>query len=373
MDNMGICIITFPYSNSGVVPSSNLVNIIKEIYGETFVLAPPVFEQYYDNKDCNVKISTIDSLWEGSKINRFKNFLSIQIKISWELLKLRKQFKKCLFFIGGDLLLLPSLICKLSNKEILLCFAGSVIETSSKNEDTKLYTPFIKLVSDLIQKLSTKIIIYSPRLIKEWKLEKYKDKIVISHEHFLDITNFKINTPLNERNLIGYVGRFSEEKGVINFLESIPMILKEFESSKFLIIGNGLLKEKIETYIHEKGLKNHVKVMNWVNHNELPYYLNKLKLLVIPSYTEGLPNIMLEAMACGTPVLATPVGAIPDILKDKETGFIMEKNHPNCIAKSIMRTLEYHDTKKIVNNAFDLVEKEYSFEHTKIKWKKIIR
>jgi glycosyltransferase involved in cell wall biosynthesis len=48
-----------------------------------------------------------------------------------------------------------------------------------------------------------------------------------------------------------------------------------------------------------------------------------LALLVIPSYTEGLPNIMLEAMACGTPMLASPVGAIEDVIKDEETGFIL--------------------------------------------------
>lgn len=372
MDNSGICIITFPYSNSGVVPSSNLVNIIKDLYDETFVLAPPVFSQDYENKSNNVNIYIIDSLWEGSKFNRLKNFLDIQIKISWKLLKLRKQFNKCIFFIGGDLLLIPSLICKLLNKEILLYFAGSVIETSSQNEGTKKYTPFLKLFSYLIQKLATTIIIYSPRLIKEWKLEAYHDKIVISHEHFLDLSNFKINIPVTERNLIGYVGRFSEEKGVINFLESIPKILKESESSKFLIIGNGLLKEKIETYIHKEGLKDHVNVINWVNHNELPYYLNKLKLLVIPSYTEGLPNIMLESMACGTPVLATTVGAIPDVLKEQETGFIMEKNSPSCIAKNVIKVLRYKRIERISSNALKVIEERFTREKVVDHWKKIL-
>jgi hypothetical protein len=61
--------------------------------------------------------------------------------------------------------------------------------------------------------------------------------------------------------------------------------------------------------------------------------------MVIPSFTEGLPNIMLEAMACGTPVLATPVGAISDIIRDSETGFIMENNSPKCIIENVNRVI----------------------------------
>ena len=75
-------------------------------------------------------------------------------------------------------------------------------------------------------------------------------------------------------------------------------------------------------------VNKNVTLVGWISHDELPSYLNMLKLLVVPSYTEGLPNIVIEAMSCGTPVLATPVGGVPDLIEDGITGFILEDNFP---------------------------------------------
>jgi glycosyltransferase involved in cell wall biosynthesis len=109
-----------------------------------------------------------------------------------------------------------------------------------------------------------------------------------------------------------------------------------------------------------------------INHDGLPDYLNKINLVVLPSYTEGLPNLMLEAMACGTLVLATPVGAIPDIITDGETGFIMEDNSTVCIAENVIRALEHPDLERIVENARVLVEQEFTYEAAVERYAKIV-
>jgi glycosyltransferase involved in cell wall biosynthesis len=92
-----------------------------------------------------------------------------------------------------------------------------------------------------------------------------------------------------------------------------------------------------------------------------------LRLLVLPSYTEGLPNIMLEAMACGTPVLATP-----DVIIDGKTGFIMENNSPECIAENVIRALNSPDLERIAEERRQFVEENFSFESTVTRWKEVL-
>jgi glycosyltransferase involved in cell wall biosynthesis len=77
-------------------------------------------------------------------------------------------------------------------------------------------------------------------------------------------------------------------------------------------------------------------------------------------------------MACGTPVLATPVGGIPDLIKDGKTGFILEDNSPRCIAENVFRALEHPGLDEIAKNAHDLIEKHYTYEATVERYKNIL-
>ena len=173
-------------------------------------------------------------------------------------------------------------------------------------------------------------------------------------------------------NLVGYIGRLSEEKGTLNFVKAIPEISKEKDDLEFLIGGDGQLCDKIKKHLDENNLNDKVNLAGWIPHDKLPDYLNGLKLVVLPSYTEGLPNLMLEAMACGTPVLATPVGAIPDMITDEESGFILEDNSPECIAENVIRALEHPDLERIVKNARALVEREFTYEAAVERYRKIL-
>jgi glycosyltransferase involved in cell wall biosynthesis len=78
-------------------------------------------------------------------------------------------------------------------------------------------------------------------------------------------------------------------------------------------------------------------------------------------------------MTCGTPVLATPVGAIPDIIIDGKTGFIMKDNSPECIAENVIRALSSPDLEKIVKNGRRFVDENFTFEKTVGIWRSILR
>jgi glycosyltransferase involved in cell wall biosynthesis len=356
-----ICVITSPRGKAGVIPLSNLVDILHPLSHEIYVVTGGEGDALFkDHKE----IHGYSLMYKAKTqlVARIFNYIYLQLRISYRLIKLARNVDIWIFFMGEGLLL-PVLILKLLRKTVILSLAASAPKIVEAKKDIFILDRIARFLESINYILSNKIILYSENLIKEWNLERYEDKILIAHEHFIDFDKYKIKKRLDERNnLVGYIGRLSEEKGAINFVKAIPEILKERNDLEFLIGGDGQLRDKIERYLDEKDLNDKVKFTGWIPHEELPDYLNKLKLLVLPSYTEGLPNIMLEAMACGTPVLATPVGAIPDVIKDEETSFIMENNSPDCIARNIIRALNHPNLEKIAENGRKLMKKEFTYE-----------
>ena len=283
-----------------------------------------------------------------------------------------KNVDSWLFFIGGESLVLPIISAKITQKPAILLFAGSDLKSLESGNGGII--AIFRLFSEINRILADKLIVYSSLLISEWNLEKYRHKILIAHEHFLDFTTFTITTPLPDRPpLLGYIGRLTEEKGARNFALALLLLLGNREDLRVLIGGDGELREAISASLREGGVAARVDLPGWVSRDDLPRYLNQLRLLVLPSYTEGLPNIMLEAMACGTQVLATPVGVIPDVIIDGKTGFIMGNNSPECIAENVIRVLSSPDLERIAEDGRRFVEENFTFEKTVENWKRILQ
>jgi glycosyltransferase involved in cell wall biosynthesis len=104
----------------------------------------------------------------------------------------------------------------------------------------------------------------------------------------------------------------------------------------------------------------------------MPQYLHISNIFIRPSRSEGLGNSFLEAMAAGIPVIATPVGGIPDFLKDGETGLFCEVDNPRSIAQKVEKLLKDKESREyIVKNARKMVEEKYQWEAIAERMKEI--
>lgn len=373
-DSIKGCIITPPCGRATISPLSNLLKICNNIFGKVKVVL--IYGDYGNDfnsiteNNSEVEIYLIRYKQKRNILFNLFYYVLIQFKTLYYIFLCSKKVSVYYFFLA-DTLILPMVAVKLLGRKATIIMGSNVNKEMALKKDYFAY--IFRLFIQANYKLSDRIILYSPNLIKSWGLEKYRDKILIAHEHFIDLTIFYPTKKFTDRsNLIGYIGRLNEEKGILNFIKAIPEILKEQSDLEFLIIGDGPLRDEIKTYISRNNLNEKVKIVGWISHDKLPIYMNELKLAVLPSYTEGLPNIMLEMLACGTPVLATPVGAIPDIIIDGKSGFIMENNSVECLTENIIRVLKCPDIEKVITDAHSLIEREFIFEVTVKRWKNIL-
>ncbi len=360
-----IGLVTYTIQKAGITPFSNLLSILNEIFDEVYLIITKD-KEIGDDMEFN-SFREINHEGGGNPLFRFMNIFITQIKICLAIFKL-KNVDTFIFFMGAETLILPMILSKLLHKKVFLALGASQKNAGNLNKD---FFRFFSFLYELNFYFADEIIVYSETLIKEWDLIKYEHKIKIAPHHFIKLEKFPKIKGINQReNLVGYIGRLSPEKGVLNFVKAIPLILNEKEDIKFSIIGNGKLMSEIEKYVAYNNLEENLNLEGWVSHDELGAYLNDFKILILPSYTEGLPNIILEAMACGTPVLSTSVGSVPDVIKNRENGFLLEDNSINAIKNGVIEALNYPKLNKISKNGIQ-TSKSFTFNEAINKYKNI--
>ena len=304
---------------------------------------------------------------------RVTRYILVQLGICINLLKSAKHSYIVLTF--DTLTVGPIFLAKLMRKKVVPFLAGRPLQNVSLEKSVfgNIIRKIAELVKHIVFILSDVIIVESDSLVYWLNLSKYKSKIRI-RSTFVDMEIFKPMINVSKRdNVVGYIGGLTKLKGVTQFVKAIPLILKNRHDVGFLICGDGPCYKEIERIILKYDSLKKVKLKGWIQHSEVPKYLNQLKLLILPSKTEGLPNIVLEAMACGTPVVATRVGAIPDIVKDGETGFLLKSNDSKHIADKIIELLNKPELlEKVSKNAYNYVRENFSYEKTLESWRRIL-
>jgi len=132
--------------------------------------------------------------------------------------------------------------------------------------------------------------------------------------------------------VIGTVGRLDPVKNYSMFLQALKRLAVEKERFKVIFVGDGPERGKLEHMIRENGL-DQVLILG-EQQNVVPY-LHAMDLFVLPSLTEGISNTILEAMACGVPVIATKVGGNPEIVEPEKTGVLIESRDTNALAEQL--------------------------------------
>jgi glycosyltransferase involved in cell wall biosynthesis len=203
-------------------------------------------------------------------------------------------------------------------------------------------------------------------------LDQFDEKLYPNGARYVDSELFAPEVPYEDREcVVGFLGRLDEEKGV----RTLATVAKQLpEDITFVFAGDGELKPWLESELAPEVAAGSVELPGWIDHADVPQLLNRFKLLILPSQpTEGLPTAILESMACGTPVYATPVSGTPDVVRNGETGFLIKEYSPEAIASQISTILCLGDLSDISGRARNEILQKYTFDQSVDRYRGILQ
>jgi len=146
-----------------------------------------------------------------------------------------------------------------------------------------------------------------------------------------------IETGARNKTVVGVVGRLVPQKGHIYLLQAARSILSAFPQVEFVFIGDGPERASLEHATASLGLSSNVRFAG--QKSDMPAVYAGIDILVLPSINEGMPMTLIEALAAGRPVVATAVGDVPKLIRDGETGFLVEPRNPDALSSAIAKLL----------------------------------
>jgi glycosyltransferase involved in cell wall biosynthesis len=228
-------------------------------------------------------------------------------------------YRKCIFI----------LLCKIFNRKLILHIHGGGFGTFLNNGNRLKK----KGVMYLLKKADT-LICLSPLKAKEIKPYVSEKKInIISNP-----CSFSTIMPQDKQNediSILFAGWVKIEKGVFDLIYAFAEVEKKCRNCRLIIAGKGMIEEGREI-VRKLGLEEKIIFTGWLQKKEMQKALTDADIFCLPSYCEGVPMSIIEAMAYCLPVLSTSVGGIPDIIDPDKTGFLV---HPGNIGELTQKLL----------------------------------
>lgn len=243
---------------------------------------------------------------------------------------------------------IAALVSKTTGTPFIVTIPGSDIYLGAKNKIFKWMVLFAAkaahvVLSDNAQYLSQLFVLgFKPEItdIIPYGVDPEKFKPQPKDKKILSKLGLKITDPV-----VLCVGRLVAKKGFIYLVRAFPTVLKRIPNSKLLIVGEGSEKQQLVREIDKLNIGSSVIFAGTVPYDQLSKYYNIGDLFIMPSIKDENGNIdaspvaMMEAMACGTPVVATRFAATEEIIEDEETGFLVKEKDSRDLAKAIFTLL----------------------------------
>lgn len=238
-------------------------------------------------------------------------------------------------------------LAKLFNKKVVLHIHGAEFKIFSEKKYSKIKETITKC--DCIIALSI-----------DWK--KYF-KNFYSHHNVQIIKNI-IEPPIlraefdkNDKFNLLFLGRLGERKGIYDLLDVLSDNKKKYQDNLIFLYGGNGEVEKVNLYVKEKGIENMAIYQGWVTGEKKTSLLNQANAYILPSYNEGLPISILEAMSYSLPIVSTNVGGIPEIVKDGINGYLFDAGDKTAMAQAIDSLIENREqNKKFGENSLKMVQ-----------------
>jgi glycosyltransferase involved in cell wall biosynthesis len=200
------------------------------------------------------------------------------------------------------------------------------------------------------------------------------DRILV-HYIGVDTQAFRPNQDIPRQPIVLFVGRLVEVKGCEYLLRAMKDVLRQVPATQLVIIGEGPLRPALERLVQEEGISN-CHFIGWQSHRDVQHWLNKAWVYCAPSIVarsgaeEGFSIALLEAMACGLPVVSFLTGGTPEVVHHGETGFLAQEKNVAQLSAYIVRLLQDHDLWKecsqagqsLVRSNFDLYRQTEKLE-----------
>ena len=258
-----------------------------------------------------------------------------------------------------------NLICRIKNKPLVVTYHNDIIGTGVANTIAKTYN---KTALKLLLNKADKIIITQDDYINSPHLQNYKDKVV-TIANGVDTEIFKAtDRQKKEKQLffLSVLDQFHKYKGLDYLLESIKIVKDSIPDIKLIVGGKGELLDYYIEKTKKLGISDNVEFKGYLSDEEVLKYYQESSLFVLPSISslqEGFGIVVLEALACQTPIISTNIVGVSDDVIDRECGLIIEPKNSKKLAESIITIINDKNLQNLMGiRGRKLVQEKYEWK-----------